>query len=225
MESENCDFQMPENVRNAMTEEEFQARRKLLYSYQKPINFIEKIKEYTDPAKNVEMYYLVGNNAKIDKFESWKVDIIFCKVIYFDKTYDLIPIEKLCEMYEMIPKLVVGKNNIYNKNVREDCLINIKLNNIVKEREFTGQTEFGTAEPEQTEQKQGRKKVIVETKKVVRYVPLTALPEENEQTIIKMNKYFENIKVKRMDYLNERFPLPKREEFKFENVIDLGDFE
>ena len=212
---ETMDFDMPENVQNAMSEEEFQEHRKLLYSYQKPINFIEKIKEYIDSEKNVKMYYLVGNNAKIDKFESWKVDIIFCKVIYSDKTSDLIPIEKLCEMYEMIPKLVVGKNNTYNKKVREDCLINIKLDNIVKEREFT----------EQIEQKQGRKKVIVETKKVVRYVPLTALPEENEQTINKMNTFFENIKVKRINYLNEHFPLPKREEFKFENVIDLDDFE
>ena len=212
---ETMDFEMPENVQNAMSEEEYQEHRKLLYSYQKPINFIEKIKEYIDSEKNVKMYYLVGNNAKIDKFESWKVDIIFCKVIYSDKTSDLIPIEKLCEMYEMIPKLVVGKNNTYNKKVREDCLINIKLDNIVKEREFT----------EQIEQKQGRKKVIVETKKVVRYVPLTALPEENEQTINKMNTFFENIKVKRINYLNEHFPLPKREEFKFENVIDLDDFE
>ena len=212
---ETMDFDMPENVQNAMSEEEYQEHRKLLYSYQKPINFIEKIKEYIDSEKNVKMYYLVGNNAKIDKFESWKVDIIFCKVIYSDKTSDLIPIEKLCEMYEMIPKLIVGKNNTYNKKVREDCLINIKLDNIVKEREFT----------EQIEQKQGRKKVIVETKKVVRYVPLTALPEENEQTINKMNTFFENIKDKRINYLNEHFPLPKREEFKFENVIDLDDFE
>ena len=212
---ETMDFDMPENVQNAMSEEEYQEHRKLLYSYQKPINFIEKIKEYIDSEKNVKMYYLVGNNAKIDKFESWKVDIIFCKVIYSDKTSDLIPIEKLCEMYEMIPRLIVGKNNTYNKKVREDCLINIKVDNIVKEREFT----------EQIEQKQGRKKVIVETKKVVRYVPLTALPEENEQTINKMNTFFENIKVKRINYLNEHFPLPKREEFKFENVIDLDDFE
>ena len=212
---ETMDFDMPENVQNAMSEEEYQEHRKLLYSYQKPINFIEKIKEYIDSEKNVKMYYLVGNNAKIDKFESWKVDIIFCKVIYDDKTSALIPIEKLCEMYEMIPKLIIGKNNTYNKKVREDCLINIKLDNIVKEREFT----------EQIEQKQGRKKVIVETKKVVRYVPLTALPEENEQTTNKMNTFFENIKVKRINYLNEHFPLPKREEFKFENVIDLDDFE
>ena len=212
---ETMDFDMPENVQNAMSEEEYQEHRKLLYSYQKPINFIEKIKEYIDSEKNVKMYYLVGNNAKIDKFESWKVDIIFCKVIYDDKTSALIPIEKLCEMYEMIPKLIIGKNNTYNKKVREDCLINIKVDNIVKEREFT----------EQIEQKQGRKKVIVETKKVVRYVPLTALPEENEQTINKMNTFFENIKVKRINYLNEHFPLPKREEFKFENVIDLDDFE
>ena len=215
MECENMDFEMPENVENAMSEEEFQAHRKLLYSYQKPINFIEKIKEYVNSEKNVKMYYLVGNNAKLDQFQSWKVDIIFCKVIYSDNTSDLIPIEKLCEMYEMIPKLVIGKNNTYNKKVKEDCLINIKLDNIVKEREFK----------EQIEQKQGRKKVMVETTKVVRYVPITALPEENEQIINKMNNYFENIKVKRINYLNEHFPLPKREEFKFKNVIDLNDFE
>ena len=212
---ETMDFDMPENVQNAMSEEEYQEHRKLLYSYQKPINFIEKIKEYIDSEKNVKMYYLVGNNAKIDKFESWKVDIIFCKVIYSDKTSDLIPIEKLCEMYEMIPKLIIGKNNTYNKKVREDCLINIKVDNIVKEREFT----------EMIEEKQGRKKVQVEIKKKVRYVPVSALPEENEQTINKMNTFFENIKVKRINYLNEHFPLPKREEFKFENVIDLDDFE
>ena len=130
---ETMDFDMPENVQNAMSEEEYQEHRKLLYSYQKPINFIENIKEYIDSEKNVKMYYLVGNNAKIDKFESWKVDIIFCKVIYSDKTSDLIPIEKLCEMYEMIPKLIIGKNNTYNKKVREDCLINIKVDNIIKE--------------------------------------------------------------------------------------------
>jgi hypothetical protein len=94
-------------------------------------------------------------------------------------------------MYEMIPKLIIGKNNTYNKKVREDCLINIKVDNIVKEREFT----------ETIEEKQGRKKVQVEIKKKVRYVPVSALPEENEQTISKMNTFFENIKVKRINYL------------------------
>ena len=161
------------------------------------------------------MYYLVGNNAKIDKFEQWKVDIMFCKVIYSDKTTAIIPIEKLCEMFEMIPKLIVGKNNAYNKKVREDCLINIKVDNIVKEREFT----------EIVEEKQGRKKVQVEIKKKVKYVPVSALPEENEQIINKMNKFIENVKTKRTDYLNEHFPLPKRETFTFSNVIDLNDFE
>ena len=56
-------------------------------------------------------------------------------------------------------------------------------------------------------------------------MPVWHVTLASKSSLNKMNTFFENIKVKRINYLNQHFPLPKREEFKFENVIDLDDFE